>query len=369
MILGRPASQISRRQVRPIHTSFLKAANPVPHPTAPGPPPKPPSADPTFVDDRVARKRKQAELLKEGQKLKTNPAKPATNLQKRFWKNVSVQQTENGYQVLLDSRPVRNATKDVLYVPSSKPQLAAAIAHEWDSLVSAQQALKQHYIPITALTSRAQDIEIADRNNDPSVRDALVKMVMGYLRTDTLLCWSPEKNMYDGDTENNASLDAAAEYDEQAPGSRPRADTLRSRQQRVAQPIMNYLITHIWPGVELKPALESSSILPTSQPEMTEHVVQGWVSGLPAYDLAGLERAVLASKSLCVATRLLTQWSPQFNVDTQDEPFNIEDAAEACSLEVSWQTQMWGEVEDTHDVDREDLRRQLGSVIVLVNGH
>jgi ATP synthase F1 complex assembly factor 2 len=30
---------------------------------------------------------------------------------------------------------------------------------------------------------------------------------------------------------------------------------------------------------------------------------------------------------------------------------------------------MWGEVEDTHDVEKEDLRRQLGGVVLLVGGH
>ena len=48
--------------------------------------------------------------------------------------------------------------------------------------------------------------------------------------------------------------------------------------------------------------------------------------------------------------------------------FGIEEAAEACSSEVSWQTGRWGEVEDTHDVEKEDLRRQFGSVILVVSG-
>ena len=48
--------------------------------------------------------------------------------------------------------------------------------------------------------------------------------------------------------------------------------------------------------------------------------------------------------------------------------FGIEEAAEACSVEVRWQTGRWGEVEDTHDVEKEDLRRQFGSVVVLVSG-
>jgi ATP synthase F1 complex assembly factor 2 len=36
-------------------------------------------------------------------------------------------------------------------------------------------------------------------------------------------------------------------------------------------------------------------------------------------------------------------------------------------LEVLHQTEQWGEVEDTHDVDNADIRRQLGTVVLLVS--
>jgi len=117
--------------------------------------------------------------------------------------------------------------------------------------------------------------------------------------------------------------------------------------------------------------------VPKKQPEMTKSIIKGWIMGLPAYELAALERGVLASKSLLVATRLAVEWSEEFrdlqHTGTEREGegqtrFGIEEAAEACSTEVKWQTGMWGEVEDTHDVDKEDLRRQLGSVVLLVSG-
>lgn len=257
---------------------------------------------------------------------------------------------------MLDSRPVRTATKAPLTIPHNKHQLATAIALEWDLLVNAHQALKQHYIPLTSLTSRAVDIQTADAQGDPKLRQDLVWMLMNYLRTDTLLCWAPEKNIHEG--VNMGRGDGV--------------ETLRSLQMRVAQPIINYLTLNVWPGVEIKPILGCDSILPTPQPEMTKEVIRGWISGLPAFELAGLERGVLASKSLLVATRLLVEWSQEFEHLRQysetERRFGIEDAAEASSVEVRWQTGMWGEVEDTHDVEKEDTRRQLGSVIVLVNG-
>jgi ATP synthase F1 complex assembly factor 2 len=216
--------------------------------------------------------------------------------------------------------------------------------------VSAQQALKYHYIPMTSLAARAVDIANADAQGKSHIRNSIMEMLMRYLATDTLLCWAPEKNIHD------AAGDSVS---------------LRQLQIKIATPIIAYLTTHVWPGVEIKPILEPDSIMPVAQPDMTKSVIRGWLTGLPAFELAGLERAVLASKSLVVGARLVHEWSEAF---AQSRPapdasrFGVDEAAEAASIEVTWQTQQWGEVEDTHDVEKEDLRRQLGSVILLVAG-
>jgi ATP synthase F1 complex assembly factor 2 len=101
---------------------------------------------------------------------------------------------------------------------------------------------------------------------------------------------------------------------------------------------------------------------------------------LSPFELAGLERATLAGKSLLAAARLVVEWSEEgahSRVVAQEgeekgqgkKRFGVEEAARAVSLEVDWQTGRWGEVEDTHDVEKEDLRRQLGSVVLLVSGN
>lgn len=252
--------------------------------------------------------------------------------------------------MFLDSRPVRTPTKEILTVPATKHQLATAIALEWDLLVSAQQALKTHYIPMTSLAARARDIEKADAEGDTKPREDIIRMLMRYLATDTLLCWAPE-NVLNEVPQNGL--------------------TLRQTQMKLATPIIAYITTHVWPGVEIKPILEPDSIMPVSQPEMTQQVVRGWLAGMPSFELAGLERAVLASKSLLVGVRLVHEWSEAFaqSRDAADAGrFGIEEAAEAASTEVRWQTGQWGEVEDTHDVEREDMKRQLGSVVLLVGG-
>ncbi|PSK48615.1 Protein atp12, mitochondrial [Elsinoe australis] len=347
---------------RHLHGGRAQYAVPVNHPNVPGPPPQPPSVAVGQPEDTTARKQKQAELLRRGQALKVDPAKPTSALRKRFWKEVSVKEVEDGLQVLLDTRPVRTASKEILTLPHSKRGLATAIALEWDQLVSAQQALKQHYIPITSLTSRAVDIRVADSQGNTKVREEIVKMMMRYLSTDTLLCWEP------GNSNNDrAGMNSGYTGQGQAP-----TESLRARQAAVAEPIIAHLTSHVFPGAEIEPILDEDSIMPKSQPEMTQQIIKGWLHGLPPFELAALERGVLATKSLLIAVRLLVEWSQTFKhlqdeKTSQGSKFGIAQAAEASTVEVTWQTGMWGEVEDTHDVEKEDLARQLGSVVLLVS--
>lgn len=179
-----------------------------------------------------------------------------------------------------------------------------------------------------------------------------------YLDTDTILCWAPP-------TPKEADPTTTV------------VPSLRDLQARVAEPILSYLTTNIWPGVQLNPSLDEGSIFPTQQPRQTKDIIRGWMTGLNAWELVGLERAVLAGKSLCVGARLLCEWGESF-ADVRKalgsgshhgiQRFGIEDAAQACSLEVMWQTGRWGEVEDTHDVDKEDLRSQFGSAVLVASG-
>ena len=366
MSVRQQSRHVVRAQTRCLHWTASKEATPIPHPTITGPPPSPPESAATSSVDRVARKNRQAEALKQAQDAKIDAAKPGSALRKRFWKEVHIKHNTdtNSYEIYLDKRPVRTPARHVMSIPMSKSALATGVALEWDQVVSAQQALKQHYIPLTSITSRALDIQTGDVQHTPESnpnREYIVKLAMKYLSTDTLLCWAPEKNIHD-------------------PYNNRAGRSLRQRQREIAEPIIAYLTTHIWPGLEIVPILGENSIMPVSQPEMTREVIRGWVSGLPAFELAALERGVLATKSLLVAARLLVEWSSEFahlrrdspsqettDIDIESERFGIESAAEAASIEVLHQTEQWGEVEDTHDVEKEDLRRQLGSVVLLIS--
>ena len=223
-------------------------------------------------------------------------------------------------------------------------------------MTSARHALKSHLIPLTSLAARAADIAQQDQRGETTTRDQVTRATMRYLDTDTLLCWVPEQS------EQLQAYEARV-------GNEP-TESLRVMQIRVAKDIIGYLTLKVWPGIEIQPMLDESSIIPASQPQATKDIIRDWIFGLSPHDLAGFERGVLASKSLLAAARLVVEWSENFRYLQRpgQRRFGIEEAAEASSLEVKYQTDMWGEVEDTHDVDREDLLRQLGSVVVMVSG-
>ena len=246
-------------------------------------------------------------------------------------------------QIHLDKRPVRTPTKEILEVPLSKPHLATAIALEWDLLVSSSQALKYHLIPLTSLVSRALDIEKEDAAKDTladqnSIRNTITNTVMRYLETDSSLCWAP------------TPPDDPPGYEVHV----DRTESLRSIQQRTAIPIIAYLTERVWPGVEIIPVLDDGSIFPKKQPQQTLDVIKGWIMGLPAFELAGLERGVLAGKGLLIAARLVVEWSENLGhlrERQEKRDFGIEEASEAATHEIEYQLGMWGVVEvGIHDL-------------------
>lgn len=221
-------------------------------------------------------------------------------------------------------------------------------------MTSAQSATKQHLIPLTGLVCRALDIAADDALDTPEsakIRTGITTSVLRYLDTDSLLCWAPPATKFD--RRNDAG------------------ESLRDVQKKVAEETIAFLTTSVWPGITIEPVLDGDEIFPRKQADGVREIVQGWIMGLDSWQIAGLERAVLAGKSLIAAARFVAEWSEgqvgKENVATYGG-FGVEEAAKATSLEVDWQIDQWGEVEDTHDVNVEDVRRQLGSVVLLVSG-
>ncbi|KAB5547279.1 ATP12 chaperone [Coniochaeta sp. 2T2.1] len=356
------SSSSSPALYRTLHTKSPSQADVVPV-YGTGPPPEPPQP---ARDDAVARRKRQAEMIKKAKEIRAaaNKNNKPSTLKKRFWEHVYVVETEDGQQlqINLDKRPLRHpTTKEPIKIPASKRHLADALALEWDLLTSALQATKVHFIPMTSLVCRAIDIAADDaqaQDGVGQVRRNIIEVMMRYLDTDSLLCLAPPPDP------DNPILQSSALNDE--------GESLREVQERSTIETIAWLTTHVWPGVEINLVLDGESIMPKSQKPGVREIIQGWVTGLNEWELAGLERGVLASKSLLTAARLVAEWSEgDAGVGKKvaaERQFGVEEAAKVASVEVDWQIGRWGEVEDTHDVEKEDLRRQLGSVILLVSG-
>ena len=97
-------------------------------------------------------------------------------LPKRFYKEVSVDRTDEGYRILLDGRPVRTPAKKLLAVPTQA--IAERLKAEWDGQGEEIDPAK---MPVTRLVNTAVD-GVADN------RAAVFEEIVRFAGTD-LLCY------------------------------------------------------------------------------------------------------------------------------------------------------------------------------------
>lgn len=65
---------------------------------------------------------------------------------------------------------------------------------------------------------------------------------------------------------------------------------------------------------------------------------------LDPFELSSFERAVMTTKSVLLATRLVMEYTSPEKCDGR---YGVEGISHLASLEVRFQTSMWGEVEDS----------------------
>ena len=182
----------------------------------------------------------------------------------------------------------------------------------------------------------------AEASGDTATRDAMIANLIRYLDTDTVLCWAP--------TTPERLRD-------------PERPQLRDQQIAVARGIMEYLEAWVWPGVVINPVDGDEGMVGKGQPKETREALAMWMKELDTWKLVGLERVIHATKSFVIGARMVAEWGIGGN-----GLWGIAEAAQAASIEVAFQTQQWGEVEDTHDVEKEDRGRQIGGGWLLIVG-
>lgn len=230
----------------------------------------------------------------------------------RFWKKVSVGYAEKDgalehFTVLLDKRSLRTPGGNPFTVPADRPLLACLVAEEWDTQ---NKVMKPHSLPLTSLVSRAIDGLASERD-----RQEVEAYLMRYFVTDAI-CFHETK-----------------------------PDVLVRMQQERWDPLIAW--TKEFFQIEVNVARGSLS---NEQPQASYDRLAGVLSNLSPLDLASMERAVMTTKSIMTSFALLYA-----HIDA-------EQAALAAEVETASQASTWGAVEDAHDVDHAELRRQLASV-------
>lgn len=231
---------------------------------------------------------------------------------RRFWKDVAIGKKGDDYTVTLDKRALKTPSGNTLLVPKERSILAGLIAAEWDNQ---ETLLKSHALPMTSIVSRA-----IDNLSEDNTRQGVEQTLLNFLETDTV-CF------FHDDPEGLAHL-----------------------QTKYWVPLLDWAREAF--GVEIN---VSNSVLSPTQPKETKDKLAEVIKALDHWEMAALERAAIASKSLIIALALVKRH------------FTVEEAARAASVEVDSQIERWGEVEDTHDVDYHDVRRQLGSAALVLS--
>lgn len=288
----------------------------------------------------------------------------------KFWESVDTTFNEaaNQYEIRLDGKTLKTPLGFPMVLPKHKKHMAYLIGHEWANLPDLK--IKTNSLPLTSIVARSIDLEKI--HEDGAVKPDLIAKVgklddiklnlLRYLDTDTCLIYT--------------TLD---EYE----------GKLRKRQDELYVPLKEEFESFFTAYAQTRPVFkgaqvklnhldcETDGLRGNQQSTSTQSIVLDWMNQLPIYDLIALEKAVLMSKSfLCGASvlrsnshdlKLLTSLY-QVNKLSPEEYYHktIDEIVELGNLESIYQTMEWGEVEDTHDVDKEDWVRNLTSAALLV---
>ena len=209
---------------------------------------------------------------------------------KRFYKNVSYTQTDAGWIVALDGRPLKTQGGQPQIVPSEP--LARMLAREWNAQ---GETIDPAGFRARDMTDYAIDVVTQDS-------DLIVDKLLGYAQTDTL-CYRAEPE-----------------------------DALFRRQQEMWEPIVARL--------EAREAIRLhriSGVVHRPQPEQSLSVLREVLTSLDPFRLAALEQTTSLAASLCIGLSAL------------ESEADGEALWDAANLEEDWQADLWGRDEEAQE--------------------
>ena len=213
---------------------------------------------------------------------------------KRFYKDVSIAETDDGFQILLDQRPAKTPGKKGLALANKN--FAELIAEEWSS--------QEETINLKAMLFTRLAMSSIDLNEDDHRK--IIDLVIGYLGSD-LLCYFSE-------------------------GPAP----LRERQEQAWRPFLK------WAAESGFPLVTSEGIAPVTQAEASLGVARQKIESASNLGVVILGRLTEISGSAVLALHLWLEGSnadaafsaSQIDEDFQAEKWGIDAEAEARALQL-----------------------------------
>ncbi|MGX7951830.1 ATP12 family chaperone protein [Tsuneonella sp. HG249] len=202
---------------------------------------------------------------------------------RRFWKEVSLEQVDGGWRVLLDGRAIKTQNRAEQIVPTRA--LAELLAGEWSSQ---GETIDPAAFPMRDMADYAIDMIAADRAG-------AIGKLLRFAETDTL-CYRAHPD-----------------------------EPLHKRQWSAWEPIVSAFEKR--EGVRLE---RVSGVLHKPQPPATLAAIRLRLEAMDAFVLAPLEAMASLSASLVVALSAL------------DAEADIDELWAAAELEETWQMELWG---------------------------
>ncbi|KAJ1824717.1 chaperone [Coemansia sp. RSA 2671] len=243
----------------------------------------------------------------------TRPPSDKAPAVRRFWRSAGVDSRNGKYVVTLDDRPIKTPNGAQVQLAPSQRTLAWLMAGEWETQ---KEFIGAHSLPLTSLVCRS-----IDGLSDTATRADVVDKLLKYFHTDS------------------------ACLHEEYP------HTLVELQQRHYTPIVEWARKAY--GIEISLTSDMFALKQTEQATQTLRKVLTEFSPLK---LAALEKATMAAKSLLIGLALV------------EHHVSAEDAAMAAQVESNSQTQLWGHLENAHDIDNAALRQILGASACVTIG-
>ncbi|XP_077980599.1 ATP synthase mitochondrial F1 complex assembly factor 2-like [Glandiceps talaboti] len=228
---------------------------------------------------------------------------------RKFYKNVSITQSEGMYEINLDNRKLKTPMGKIFTVPNEA--LAICVANEWDSQ---DEKIKRHTMHMTSLCYTLLD------NPTHRNKETVIKAILHFLNTDTV-CF----------------------HEEEPP-------EFYALQQKEWNPILQWVNRRYNVNIHATTSLMGPEISPETREVFRQHL-----KSYNTWAIVGYESIVQNLKSLILTSALI------------DRHLTVEEAVHLSRLEYVYQTSEWGRVEWAHDLDEADLKARVAAGTLFVH--